>query len=107
MSKGKQLREGLTTACSRYAIGDHKVPHSGWMGRLRGSNPWTRKLSSVNNPQVQPRKSSAFGTRGACSACPRLTFSLQALREIPYETIGALVLYLCESTRAPRPGFPE
>ncbi len=31
MSKGKQLREGLTSACSWYAIGDHKVLHSGWM----------------------------------------------------------------------------
>jgi hypothetical protein len=29
--KGKQLREELTGACSQYAIGDHKVPHSGWM----------------------------------------------------------------------------
>ncbi len=42
MSKGKQLREGLTGACWWYAIGDHKVPHSGWMGRLPGSNPWAR-----------------------------------------------------------------
>src|SRR6267143_6761393 len=45
MSKGKQLREGLTAACSRYAIGDHKVPHSGWMVgnstliRFRKSSP--------------------------------------------------------------------
>src|SRR5260370_18753077 len=31
MSKGKQLRERLTGACSGYAIGDHKVPRSGWM----------------------------------------------------------------------------
>src|SRR5437879_6327736 len=31
MSKGKQLREGLTGACSWYAVGDHKVPHSSWM----------------------------------------------------------------------------
>src|SRR6266852_4274840 len=31
MSKGKQLREGLTGACPWYAIGDHEVPHSGWM----------------------------------------------------------------------------
>src|SRR5260370_9449428 len=35
MSKGKQLREGLTGACSWYAIGDHKVPHSGWMVGIR------------------------------------------------------------------------
>jgi len=31
MSKGKQLREELIGACSCYAIGDHKVPQSGWM----------------------------------------------------------------------------
>src|SRR5260370_292800 len=36
MSKGrqlprKQLRERLTDACSEYAIGDHEVPHAGWM----------------------------------------------------------------------------
>src|SRR5882757_9201489 len=27
----KQLREILTGACSGYAIGDHEVPHAGWM----------------------------------------------------------------------------
>src|SRR6266852_6678012 len=31
MKKGKQVREGLTGACSWYAIGDRKVPHSAWM----------------------------------------------------------------------------